>query len=282
MEKRVLGKTGVKLSVVGFGGIVVTDTDPADAARFVAKAIRRGVNYFDVAPTYGNAEARLGPALEPFRKDVFLACKTVKRTRDEAAEQLVNSLKVLRTDYVDLYQLHGVTTADEVDTITTPGGALEAFIEAREMGLTRFLGFSAHSEEAALALMERFDFDTVMFPLNFVTWYKGKFGPRVYDTARKRGMGILALKALAKRPWKAGEEKRWPKCWYAPVDTPEEASLALRWTLSLPVTAAVSPSHAELLWWACAAADNFTPITKKETDKLAKEAAVLDTIFPEE
>jgi aryl-alcohol dehydrogenase-like predicted oxidoreductase len=281
MEKRVLGKTGAKLSVVGFGGIVVMDTDPADARRFVAKAIHRGVNYFDVAPTYGNAQERLGPALEPFRKDVFLACKTIKRTRLEAAERLQESLEMLRTDHVDLYQLHGVTTMDEVDTITAPGGALETFIEAREMGLTRFLGFSAHSEEAALALMERFDFDSVLFPLNFVTWNKGKFGPRVLKAAQKRGMGILALKALAKRPWRDGEEKKWPKCWYCPVDTPEEASLALRWTLSLPVTAAVSPSHAELLWLACDAADKLAPITKPESDSLARQAASLDTIFPE-
>lgn len=282
MEKRVLGETGAKLSVVGFGGIVLTDVDPDDAKRFVAKAIHRGVNYFDVAPTYGNAQERLGPALEPFRDDVFLACKTVKRTREEAAEKLQGSLEALRTDHFDLYQLHGVGSMEEVDTITAPGGALEALIEAREMGLTRLVGFSAHSEEAALALMERFDFDTILFPFNFVTWYHGKFGPRVLEAAKSRGMGILALKALAERPWRDEEEKKlWPKCWYKPVDTPEDAGLALRWTLSLPVTAAVSPSHAELLWLACDAADRLRPITKKESDELARRAESLGTIFPE-
>ena len=141
---------------------------------------------------------------------------------------------------------------------------------------------SWHSEEAALALMERFDFDTVLFPFNFVTWYHGEFGPRVLDAAKKRGMGILALKALCKRPWRdEAEKKAWPKCWYKPVDTPEEASLALRWTLSLPVTAAVSPSHAELLWWACDAADKFTPLSKGESEELARKAGTLGTIFPE-
>ena len=281
MEKRTLGKTGQRLSVVGCGGIVFTDTTPQEAADVVAKAVDRGINYFDVAPTYGNAEERLGPALEPFRKDVFLACKTVKRTRAEAAESLKNSLKVLRTDHFDLYQLHGVTTMDEVDAITAKGGALEAFVEARKSGLVRFLGFSAHSEEAALALMDRFDFDTILFPFNFVTWFKERFGPRVLDAAKRHGMGVLALKALAKRRWRDGEVKRWPKCWYCPVHSAEEAALALRWTLSLPVTAAVSPSHAELLWWAADAADRLTPLAAEEPDDLKQMSLALEAIFPE-
>jgi predicted aldo/keto reductase-like oxidoreductase len=280
MEKRILGKTGEKLSVVGFGGIVVMDVEPKEATRLVAKAIHRGVNYFDVAPTYGNAQERLGPALEPFRSDVFLACKTVKRTRKEAAEKLRESLEMLRTDHFDLYQLHGVSSMEEVEEITARGGALEALVEAREKGLTRFLGFSAHDEAAALELMKRFQFDTILFPLNFVTWYQGKFGPRVFEEAKKRGMGILALKALALRPWRDDEEKKaWPKCWYKPVETAAEAALALRWTLSLPVTAVVSPGHAELLWWACDAADKFTAVTPRESDVLAKKAEKLGTIF---
>ena len=279
MEKRALGRTGAKLSVVGFGGIVVTDTEPGEAKRLVAKALHRGINYFDVAPTYGNAQQRLGPALEPYRRDVFLACKTVERTREKAGERFQQSLEILRTDHFDLYQLHGVTTLEDVDQITAEGGALEALVEAREKGLTRFLGFSAHSEEAALALMKRFDFDSVLFPINYVTWHKGKFGPRVVKEAKARGMGILALKALAKRPWRDDEDRPWPKCWYAPVDTPEEAALALRWTLSLPVTAAVSPSHGELLWWAADAADRLTPISRSESDALAEEAEALEPIF---
>ncbi len=281
MEKRILGRTGEKLSVVGFGGIVVTDTTPREAAAYVKEAVERGVNYFDVAPTYGNAQERLGPALEPYRKDVFLACKTVKRTRDEAAEQVKASLEMLRTDHVDLYQFHGVTTAEDVETILAPGGALEAFVEAREKGLVRHIGFSAHSEEAALGLMKGFDFDSILFPLNFVTWYKEDFGPRVIEEAQKRGMGILALKALALRSWKDGETKKWPKCWYKPVDTYDEAEIALRWTLSLPVTAAVSPSHAELLWWACDAAERLNPISAIEETGLQAKAETLAAIFPE-
>ena len=110
MESRPYGSTGIELSAVGFGGIVVMDETPADADRYVAEAIDRGVNYFDVAPSYGNAEERLGPALEPFRNRVFLACKTGKRDAAAARASLQESLKKLRTDRFDLFQLHAVTT----------------------------------------------------------------------------------------------------------------------------------------------------------------------------
>lgn len=171
MEKRKYGKTNEKLSVVGFGGIIVTNEDPSSVSRIVAQAVERGINYFDVAPTYGNAEELLGPALEPYRKSVFLACKTAKRTKEEAAEELRQSLQRLHTDYFDLYQLHAVKTLEEVDQIMGEGGAIEIFLEAREQGLVRYLGFSAHSEEAAITLLGRFEFDSVLFPLNWVCWH---------------------------------------------------------------------------------------------------------------
>ncbi|MEM2480310.1 MAG: aldo/keto reductase, partial [Candidatus Bathyarchaeia archaeon] len=143
MERRRYGKTNVELSVVGFGGILVMNESQESANRIVSEAIERGINYFDVAPSYGDAEERLGPALKPYRSSVFLACKTAKRTRKEAWEELHQSLKRLCTDHFDLYQLHGVTTLEEVDQIFSEGGAIEALIEAREQGLTKYLGFSA-------------------------------------------------------------------------------------------------------------------------------------------
>lgn len=281
MEKRKLGKTGEYLSVVGFAGIVVMDEEPAEAARLVSVAAEeRGINYFDVAPSYGNAEERLGPALEPYRANVFLACKTGKRDAAGAEEELHASLRTMRTDYFDLYQLHAVTTMEDVEQILAPQGALETFVKARDAGKVRYLGFSAHSEEAALALMEAFDFDSTLFPINWACWHKGKFGPRVLEAAHTRGMGILALKALAKRAWGKDEPRAWRKAWYSPVDTFEEAELALRFTLSKPVTAAVSPGHEQFLWWACDIADNFTPITPDEDEILAAWSADLDVIFP--
>ena len=281
MEKRRLGKTSEMLSLVGFGGVLVMDEEPPSARRLVAKAVDRGINYFDVAPTYGNAEERLGPALEPYRQSVFLACKTEKRTAEEATEALHQSLHRLHTDHFDLYQLHAVTTLKDVDRILGPGGALEAFVQAQEQGLVRYLGFSAHSEEAALALMDRFEFDTILFPFNWTCWHKGKFGPQVLKKAHEKGLGTLALKALAKRKWKEDEERAWAKCWYAPVDTFEEAALGARFTLSKPVTAAVGPGHEELFEWLCDVADQFTPISEQEDAQLARWSQKLDPIFPE-
>lgn len=279
MFKRTLGRTGAELSVVGFGGIICMNAEPSDCSYAVSQAVERGINYFDVAPSYGNAEERLGPALKPYRQNVFLACKTGKRTKDEAWAELRASLAHLQTDYLDLYQLHAVTTLEEVDIITGPGGALETFIEARQQGIVRWLGFSAHSEEAAIALMNRFNFDTILFPWNWVIWYKGHFGAQALATAQAKGLGRLALKSLAQRKWRDGEEHTWNKVWYHPADTVEEAELALRFTLSKPITAITSPSHVEFLWWACDAADRFTPLTAAEEAMLEARAQQFDPLF---
>jgi len=280
MEKRPYGKTGIGLSVIGFGGILVRDEPPEEASRLVSQAIDWGINYFDVAPSYGNAQECLGPALEPYRKDVFLACKSEKRSAREAQAELEESLELLRTDYFDLYQLHAVTTDEDVQQILAPGGALETLVAARDAGIVRHLGFSAHSETAALALMDAFAFDSILFPVNWVTWNTGKFGGRVVDVAVRKGLAILALKTLAKRQWADGDDrKKSPKTWYHPVENYEEARLAVRFTLSRPVTSAVSPGHEHLIRWAVDAANEFTPVTAEEEALLADRARDLSPIF---
>jgi aryl-alcohol dehydrogenase-like predicted oxidoreductase len=279
MEQRRYGTTDVKLSIVGFGGILVMNEDAETAARLVSQSIDRGINYFDVAPSYGNAEEMLGPALEPYRQKVFLACKTQKRTAEEAQEELDRSLELLRTDHFDLYQLHAVTTKEDVDTILGPGGAMETFLKARDKGKVRFLGFSAHSEEAALSLLSAFSFDSVLFPVNWVTWLTGRFGPRVVPRAKEKGAAVLALKTLAKRKWEENEERTFDKTWYHPVDSYEEALLAFRFTMSKGVTAAVTPGHEKFLWWACDAAEEYTPLSEEEEKALEDRAKGLDPIF---
>jgi aryl-alcohol dehydrogenase-like predicted oxidoreductase len=255
MKKRTLGQTGAELSVIGFGGIVVTNTTSREAAQFVGEAVDRGINYFDVAPQYGNAEEMLGPALKPYRDQSFLACKTEKRDAAGARAALENSLKLLQTGHFDLYQFHGVPSLDEARQILAPGGALEAAVKARDEGLIRHIGFSAHCEKAAALLLDSFEFASMLFPVNASSWNAGGFGPQAVAKAVEKGTGILALKALAKRPIEAGEKKKWEKCWYVPIDTLEEAIPALAFTLSQPVTSAVAPGHIELLRLACDALD---------------------------
>ncbi len=278
MQRRPYGKTGIELSILGFGGIVVAEIEQPEANRIVAQAVERGVNYFDVAPSYMNAEERLGPALESYRKDVFLACKTGERDREGSARELTQSLQRLRTDHLDLYQLHGLGSVEDVDRAFAPGGAMETFEAAKRDGKTRFLGFSAHSVEAALTALDRYPFDSVLFPFNFVCWFAG-FGPQVLEAAKAKGATRLALKAVARTHWSAGQERRCSKCWYEPYDDPEIASLAFRWTLSHDVTAGVSPGQHELFPMMLDIADNFRPVTAAEEERLHELAMPLTPIF---
>lgn len=273
IEKRALGRTGEMLSMIGFGGIVVMDSTPEEASSMVRLAIDAGINYFDVAPSYGNAEIMLGPALEPFRKNVFLACKTTERSKSGSRKELEQSLKNLRTDHFDLYQHHAVTTMEDVEKLLGPDGAMETFVEARKEGKIRFIGFSAHSVRAALAMMERFDFDTILFPFNYATWFAGNFGPQVLAKAQEKRMGILALKAMAKGPWKEGADKSgFPKCWYEPLSTRDEIKMGLRFTLSHPITAAVPPGDTALYKTALSLRNEITPLKKKEVMRIKEKA----------
>ncbi len=282
IPKRPYGTTGVNLSIVGFGGIVVAETEQAHANRVVAEAVERGINYFDVAPSYGNAEERLGPALEPFRDDVFLACKTGKRDRAGAEAEFKESLKRLRTDHFDLYQLHAITdVAADVDAAFARGGVMEMVAEAQRAGQIRFVGFSAHSVAAAVTAMDRFAFDSILFPINFATFYKEDFGPAVLAKAEEKGVARLALKAMARQKWGADDPRRaeFRRCWYEPLTNPEEAELALRWTLSQPITAAIPPGEEPLWRMAANIAARYTEPSPADVDTLRRMASDLDPIF---
>jgi predicted aldo/keto reductase-like oxidoreductase len=280
LERRPLGRTGERLSILGFGGIVVMNATAQEASSRVAEAIDHGVNYFDVAPSYGNAEEMLGPALEPYRKNVFLACKTTERSRGGSQRELENSLRTMRTDHFDLYQLHAVTTKDDVEKIFAPGGALETFVAAKQAGKVRFLGFSAHSVEAALALIGRYDFDTMLFPMNFGTWHAGTFGPQVLAAAQAKRMGILALKAMARGPWpKDAKRDQYPKCWYEPLSAPDDAMMGLRFTLSHPVTAAIPPGDETLFKQALGLALRFTPLAEAEARAIKEQGLAGAPLF---
>ncbi|MCC2670311.1 MAG: putative oxidoreductase [Armatimonadetes bacterium] len=280
MDRRPLGNTGAELSLIGFGGILVMNVEPTEAANLVAEAVDRGVNYFDVAPSYGNAEERLGPALEPHRGEAFLACKTQKRTRSEAAAELRDSLRRMRTDHFDLYQLHAMTTREDLEVATGPRGALEALVEARDAGLIRHIGFSAHNVDIALELMDLFDFASVLFPLNWMEYFNAGFGPQVVEKAAQKGVGRLALKAMARQKWPEGADRGpWTKCWYEPCSEPREASLAVRFTLSQPITAAITPGHPELFRLALDTVEQFQPLTEAERDELQQRAQGLQPFF---
>jgi aryl-alcohol dehydrogenase-like predicted oxidoreductase len=274
-------KDNVELSVIGLGGVVVCLLEQSEANRIVAASFDRGVNYYDVAPSYfdGEAETKLGIALEPYRKKVFLACKTTKRDAKGAREELEQSLRRLKTDHFDLYQFHAVTKMDEVEAIFAPGGAAETFRKAREEGKVRYLGCSAHSQEAAIAMMDRIQLDSILFPINYVMFAHG-FGPRVVEHAKRKGVARLALKSMAFRPWASREERKaHPKTWYEPVSGREQISDALRFTLSEDITAAVPPGDEKLYEIALDLAPGLKPLAAAERERLLASAKSIEPVF---
>lgn len=279
LPKRPFGETGEYLSIIGFGGIVVKDAEQNHANQVVREAVEAGVNYFDVAPTYGDAELKLGPALEPYRKDVFLACKSTKRTAEEITKEMQQSFRNLRTDYFDLYQLHALTTAEDIRTAFGKGGALEVIDRAKRDGLVKYVGFSSHSVESAMEALENYDFDSILFPVNYINWYAGDFGPQVVEYARSRGAAVLALKSMAKTRLTKGEKRSYPKCWYHPLAEEEEAMMGLRFTLSQPVTAAVPPGEEQLFRLALRLAPKFVPLSEKEKDLLQQKSMSIAPVF---
>jgi len=235
---RPLGKTGEQLSIVGFGGIALRNNGQDFANKLIPKAFDAGIRYFDIAPGYGDAQELLGPPLETYRKKVFLACKTGMRDQEGAEKELNESLRFLKTDHFDLYQFHSMSNMEDVDKVFGPNGAMETFIKAKQEGKIRYLGFSAHNEEVALKMMEMFDFDAILYPINCVCWENGNFGPQVFNTAREKDMGVLAIKAVASNRV-SREEKPYPNMWYKPFERDAEIAKALQYTLSKDITATV-------------------------------------------
>jgi hypothetical protein len=271
----------VDLSIIGFGGILCLGRTARELSSLVGEVIDRGVNYFDVAPSYGEGEAeeKLGPALQPYRENIFLSCKTMQRDRKGAERELQQSLSRLCTDHLDLYQFHAVTTRKEVDELFSKGGALEAVVAARERGAIRYIGFSAHSEVAALSMLDRFPFDSILFPFNVICATAGSFGPRVLEHAKAHGTTRLALKAMALSPWPANADHPYPKCWYRPIDDADLAGMALRFTLGLDLTAAIPPGEEVLFRLALDIATGYRPLDARESEELLQRMSGVVPLF---
>jgi len=283
MEKRRLGRTGHMSSVVTFGaaGIGRVPQEVADLA--IADALAHGVNHIDVAPRYGDAELRLKPWMPKIRKDVFLGCKTNERTREAAKAELGLSLERLGTDRLDLYQLHSVGKLADLDACTAKGGALEALVEAREKGLTRWLGITGHTHDAPsthLEALRRFDFDTVMFPLNFVLWSIPEYRRSVealLEVCGRRDVGVHIIKTVAKDPW-AGRAKT-HTTWYEPFSEDAIIERAVAFVLSKPVTTLCSVGDVTVLPKVLAAAERFRPLNHVEEEELLATAAQYHSPF---
>ena len=272
LPQRVLGRTGERVSVVGFPGLALTHYDQQECTAGLHKAFDQGMNYFDVAPAYGrngDCEIKMGVGLQGIDRDrIFLACKTKMRDKEGARLELERSLKRLKTDHFDLYQMHAIFTPEEVKQALGPGGAIETFLKAREEGKVRHFGFSAHTTKGALAALNGFKFDTVMFPISFVDYYRMDFGKPVLELAAEQGAAVIAIKPLSKGAWPEGVE-RTRQWWYRTTETQEEVDMAMRFALSqAPVVSAIPPSFLDLVDKAVVAGRGYQPVSDAELTRL--------------
>ncbi len=272
MKYRKLGRTGFEVSILSFGGLMLNNYPQDRADKIVAEAVENGINLFDVGPTYGDAEEKLGKAIKPYRDDIILTCKTEPdQSKGEVRRDLENSLKKLNTDYFEIYQLHEVVSQSKIDRALAPGKALEGIIEAREEGLIKYIGFSTHNEQAALKLMDAFDFDTVMFPVNWNYWLNDNQGMKVIEKAEETNKGVIAIKSLARSRWKNNVKKDGFETWYKPIYKNDKLSeLAFKFTLSRNVDTAVSPSDIRMLKKAYQILDKNRENLKLEDEEFKK------------
>jgi len=283
MEQRRLGRTEHMSSVVTFGGAALWNATQADTDAAVQLALDRGINHFDVAPQYGKAEVMLGPWMPRIRNDIFLGCKTLQRTREDAYAELQRSLERLQVDSFDLYQFHSVGDLDNLDQITAPGGALEAVLQARDEGLVRFIGITGHGMDVLrvqLEALRRFPFDTLMFPLNFVLYADADYRRDYHvlmEVVHEQDIGTHILKTAAKAPW-AGRP-RTHTTWYEPFEEQARIQQAVNFVLSQPITTLCATGDLRILPKVIEAAEQFERLDQVAQDALVGSAEQYSLIF---
>lgn len=286
MIYRDLGNTGFKVSAVSYGGVVSSKhfdkaVIPGDGQKlsdqFVGWALDHGINYFDVAPGYGDAQLLMGNSLQHKRQDVFLACKTAMRDRAQAEKDLEESLRLLHTDYFDVYQLHGISSMEELERVFAPGGAMELLRDMKEKGIARKIGITAHSEAAAVRALELYDFDTVLFPINWHMNMAHGMGNAIAASIRAGGQGFLGIKAMIEQAWDDDVRyaSRYPKSWCKPFDIDEEPEMliaAMRYAFSIGIDTMVPPGNFEHLKFAVEHIEKVlsTPLTPEDCALLEK------------
>jgi predicted aldo/keto reductase-like oxidoreductase len=252
VQQRRLGRIGHESTILIYGAAALSDVDQEVADRSIQLALDAGINHFDVAASYGDAELRLGPWMPRIRDSIFLATKTGERAAGDAWAQINRSLERLQTDQLDLIQLHSVGDLDELDRVTGAGGALEAAVRAREEGLTRGIGITGHGHRAPATHTEalrRFPFDTVLSPLNYALSldpvYMGDYEELVAEV-RAREAGLMIIKTVSRRNWPDGPRPY--TTWYEPFDEQEAITAATVWVLShQEVTGIATPGDVHLL-----------------------------------
>ncbi len=283
MEKRKLGKTDHYSTVAIFGGAAFWDITQSVADTVLEQVIAAGVNHIDVAPQYGLAEERLGPWMKRERERFFLGCKTMERTAEAAWQEMHISLKRLQVEQFDLYQIHAITSQEDLDVVFQKGGVIETMIKAKEEGFTHNLGITGHGMQTPklfLQAIERFDFDTVMFPLNY-----GLMGQDAYredalaliDACKKKDIGRMIIKSVAKGPW--NEKPKTHTTWYEPFNTPPYFQEAVNFVLSQDVTGLCMAGDITVIPMILQACEQFEMMSEDEQAELIEKGKAMEMIF---
>jgi aryl-alcohol dehydrogenase-like predicted oxidoreductase len=252
ISKQSFGATGHASTRVIFGAYALSEATQVEADGCLELLLDYGINHIDTAIMYGSAEKRIGPWMDKHRGDFFIATKTFRRTYQGAWDDLQRSLERLRVDYVDLWQMHGLTSPSGWERAMGPGGTLEAFVQARESGLARFLGVTGHGLKAPAMHMRslaRFDFDAILVPYN----YSLAQNPRYFadfealvTLCRQRHVAVQTIKSIARRPW--GDRSRtYNTYFYEPLVTQEAIDGAVHWVLGYPDTFLITAGDMQLL-----------------------------------
>jgi len=241
------------------------------------------INHIDVAPSYGQAEMRVGPWMKTERRRFFLGCKTMERTKEGAWCELHESLGRLQTDHFDLYQCHAVTTMDELDSLFVKGGAMETMNQAREQGLTKFLGITGHgvnAPEIYLEALRRFDFDSVLFPLNFVQMANPEYHrhtKELISVCRSKDVGTMVIKSITKAPW--GEREHTATTWYEPFEDMDMIQRAVIFALSYEITGICTAGDIRILPKVIQACENYRELDHEQAQAMIELGKQYEPLF---
>jgi aryl-alcohol dehydrogenase-like predicted oxidoreductase len=283
LQRRRFGRTEHMSTVAIFGAAAFWEISQAEADRVMELVIAAGVNHIDVAPSYGQAEERLGPWMRRERGRFFLGCKTMERTRSGAWDEIHKSLQRLECESFDLYQLHAITSFDELEAVTASGGALEALVEARQAGLIRYIGITGHGVQAPAIYLEalrRFDFDSVTFPLNFVQAGNEEYYAQAAELIREcraRDTGTMVIKSIARGAW--GEKEKTHTTWYEPFPGMDEIQPAINFVLSHDITGICTAGDIRLLPLVLEACEKAVPLSLEERTKLIESGRAYQPLF---
>lgn len=283
MKTRRFGRTGHESTLAIFGAAAFYDISQEQADKTMELVIASGINHIDVAPSYGQAEERLGPWLATERRRFFLGCKTTERTRSGAHDELRRSLDRLQVGNFDLYQFHAVGSMEELDPITHSGGALEAVVKARDEGLVKFIGITGHGinvPSVFLKALQRFDFDSVLFPLNFILYANQNYrrqAQKLLALCAQRDIGVMIIKSIARGPW--GEKQKTNATWYEPFNDIGWIQKSVNFALTQPVTGICTAGDVTLLPSVVEACDNFSAFSHAEQSDLINRASEFEPLF---